>query len=106
MRTLSGLPSQNHHATTDSEDNLSPHPGSSFLVHREGEAFGRKVNFGIRLPRDSIRGDWGGWRRGRDGESGRGPETGRTFTPGPNAAKTPDGQRSKITSISRFCSKY
>lgn len=58
MRTFCRVPPQTHHAIAESEDNLSPHPGSSFLVHREGESLCWKVNFGVRVPREvPIRGD-------------------------------------------------
>ena len=41
-------------------------------------------------------GDEGGWKRRRGGGTRRRPQTGTTFTPGPNTVKTPDGQRIEL----------
>lgn len=53
----------------ESQENVSPHPGSSLLVLSDGDDCGWTVNFGVRLLRNSIKGKEEG--RGRGG-SGRG----------------------------------
>lgn len=45
--------------------------GAAFYFTGRGKAFGWKVNFGGRLPRDSMGSDKGEWKRGR-GEGSRG----------------------------------
>lgn len=53
-----------------------------------GDALAWKANFGVLLPRDSIRGY--GWGGGAPGTTAQ-----RAFTPGPNASKT-DEERNKM----------
>lgn len=69
MRTFSGVPPQNHHATADSEDNRSPPLSAAFYFTGRGKAFSWKVNFGVRLPRDPMGSDKGEWKRSRGGGS-------------------------------------